>query len=108
MMDRCFRCLGEGHKIANCIAVTGLSDAAAMVANSNVREEMKARRAAFQLTVGDRAEHDSRAHAYLHRFCYHPRSVRRGLLLSCGAVCVVVVSERGWRTACGCLGAERG
>ena len=72
-MDRCFRCLGEGHKIANCIAVSGLSDAAAMVANSNVREEMKARRAAFQLTVGDRAEHDLRAHAQLHRYCYHPR-----------------------------------
>ena len=110
MMDRCFRCRGRGHKIADCIAVTGLSDAAAMVANSNVREEMKARRAVFKLRVGDRAEHDLRAHAQLHRFCYHPRSVRRGrLLLSCGAVRVVVVSERGWRTACGgCLGAERG
>ena len=109
MMDRCFRCRGRGHKIADCIAVTGLSDAAAMVANSNVREEMKARRAVFKLRVGDRAEYDLRAHAQLHRYCYHPRSVRRGLLLSRGAVRVVVVSERDWRTACsGCLGAERG
>ena len=32
MMFRCFRCRGEGHKIENCVAVTGLSDAAAMVA----------------------------------------------------------------------------
>ena len=77
MMDRCFCCRGRGHKIADCIAVTGLSDAAAMVANSNVKHEMKARRAAFELTPGDAAEHDARAYAHLHRLCYHPRSVRR-------------------------------
>ena len=75
MQDRCFRCRGEGHKIEHCVAVTGLSDAAAMVAYRNITEEMKARRA--DPSPGDSAEHDARAYAHLHRLCYHPRSVRR-------------------------------